>query len=205
MKTKICMINGATKSDVEGLLTEARQAAGDVANQTVNGYFPFCGNVLSTRLLDFAAKRLDRYSLVFWGEQIYSPEDPTGSTMHVLQQSELAILQDAMFILIGQGRYELCCAADLTPAEAATIGHVGVDEHLVPLTLVGRVAEELRKIEIKNGMIFEAPTLFSAEFLQSLTEDEHEVLMPCATRVVLSGEFNLPIGEAEIAEEAATA
>jgi hypothetical protein len=193
MKTKICMLNGANKGDVEGLLTEARQAARDVANQTVNGCFPFLGNVLSTRFLDFAAKRLDRYSIVFWGEQIYSPEDPTGSAIQVLQQGELAIFMNAMFILIGQGRYELCCSADLTPAQAATIGHIGVGEHLVPLALVDRLVEELRKIDCSAGGVRLNPaTLFTTEFLESLNAHEHAMLMPCTRRLVLAGVLNLP-------------
>ncbi len=206
MKTKICMLSGTTKSDVEGLLEEAGQAAQWVADNTIDGFFPFNGKLLSIATLDQTAEWMGRHNLVYWDSAVYTPDVPSGAVICMQDSAECRILQDYMFILIGQGRFELCCQADLTPAQVAQIGHICIDQHMVPVAFFGRVEHELRILDCSAGGVRLNPaTLFTAEFLESLKAREHAMLMPCTFRLVLAGVLNLPVIQLEHDEEEATA
>jgi hypothetical protein len=204
MNTKICRLLGTTETEVSGLLEEARLAAKHFAEHPHDGLFHIGDEVYPTFFLDLAAEQLARYSLVFWDTTIYSPEDSTGSAMQEVDSREAYILQACMMILIGQGRVELCCQADLTPAEVALIGHVKVDELLVPIAFIGRVENELRNLVCSAGVTLSPTTLFTAEFLQSLDARERAMLMPCTFQLVRSGVLNLPVIELTDDEEEAT-
>jgi hypothetical protein len=205
MKTKICMLNGATKSDVNGFLEEAHHAAKWVADNAIDGFFPFNEKLLSIATLEQTARWMGCHNLVLWDTAVYTPDVPSGAVICMQDSAECGTLQDYMFILIGQGRFDLCCQADLTPAQVEQIGHICIDQHMVPVAFFGRVEHELRILDCSAGVKLNAATLFKPEFLQSLDAHEHAMLMPCTFRLVLAGVLNLPVVQLADDEEEATA
>jgi hypothetical protein len=81
-------------------------------------------------------------------------------------------------------------------------GYVLVDKCLVPLTFIARIKEELSDHQFDYGYVISESEMFEADFLQSLSEEERAVLMPCVLILIERGDlgFNLFEDLDELAE-----
>lgn len=123
--------------------------------------------------------------------------------MSSLNDAERESLTTCIGILVGQGRIELCCpfnADEDAPEKSAD--ELTKNKRWVYYTFIERVQAELDKIVVGlTGLRMSEDALFSVEFLQSLTQSEREMLMPCTLKMVMAGAINLPVFELADEEE----
>ena len=83
----------------------------------------------------------------------------------------------------------------LTTIEPEESGYVLVQERLVPFTFIELVKAELLYSFFEYGCVLSESILFDDAFLQSLTDDERAVLMPCVLMLIERGEFGVNVFE----------
>jgi hypothetical protein len=204
MNTKICLINGADVNEIQDMGVTARNMANYVANVCKGDAITLPDREISTAFLNRVAEHLDRYELIFLdNDRIFTNEDIKAPFMSSLSDAERESLTTCIGILVGQGRIELCCPfhADAAAPEKSA-DELARSKSWVPYTFIERVQAELDKIIVGlNGLTMSEDALFSVEFLQSLTQDEREMLMPCTMKMVMAGAINLPVIELADDEE----
>ena len=70
-------------------------------------------------------------------------------------------------------------------------GYILVAQRLVPWTFLSRLQGELDGHQFEYGAVLSETTVFRAGFMQSLTADERDVLMPCVLVLIERGDFGL--------------
>jgi hypothetical protein len=211
MNTKFCLINGAHVNEIQDMGATARNMANSVATDCKGNTITLPDREISTAFLNRVAEHLYRYELIFLdGDQIFTNEEIKAPFMSSLSDTERESLMTCIGILVGQGRIELCCpfnADEDSPEKSAD--ELVKNKRWVPYTFIERVQAELDKIVVGlTGLRMSEDALFSVEFLQSLTRDEREMLMPCTLKMVMAGAINFPVIELaddEEAEDAAVA
>ncbi len=82
-------------------------------------------------------------------------------------------------------------------------GYVLVNKRLVPFTFVERVKNEIWGMQFEYRCVLSEVTIFGTEFLQTLDQDEREVLMPCVLMLIERGDFAVNLFESDDEEIAA--
>lgn len=202
MITRLCVTNGADVNKIQAMGVAARKIANYAATFCKGDIISLPDQQISTAFLDRVAEHLDRYELVFLdNDQIFTNEEIKVPFMNSLNDAERESFLTCVGILVGQDRVELCCP--FNPGEDApekTADELANNKRWINFTFIERVQAELDKIVVGlTGLRMSEATLFSAEFLQSLTQDEREMLMPCTLKMVMAGAIDFPV--LELADE----
>lgn len=204
MKTKLCLLNGADVNDLHNMGVAARNMANCIADFSNGDVISLPGQQISTAFLDSVAEHLHRYELMFLdGGHCFTREEIKVPFMNSLSAAERASFSTCIRILVGQGRLELCVPfnADVD-APAKSADEVVNNKRWVYFKFIERVQAELDKIVVDlTGLRLSEAALFSDEFLQSLTQDEREMLMPCTLKLVMAGAIKFPVFELEDDDE----
>jgi hypothetical protein len=204
MITKLCLLNGADVNELHNMGVAARNMAKYIAHFPKGDVISLSDQQISTAFLDRVAEHLHRYELMFLdGGQMFTKEEIKVPFMNSLSAAERESFSTCVRILVGQGRLELCVPFNAdgdTPEKSAD--EVVDNKRWVYYTFIERVQTELDKIVVDlTGLKLSEATLFSDEFLQSLTQDEREMLMPCTLKLVMAGGIKFPVFELEDDEE----
>lgn len=196
MNTKVCLINGADVNEIQDMGVTARNMANYVATACKGDTITLPDQEISTAFLNLVAEHLNRYEHIFLdSDRIFTDEETKAPFMGSLSDAERDSLTTCIGILVGQGRIELCCPfkADEFAPETSTDELVNT-KRWVHYGFIERVQTELDKIVVGlNGLSMSEDALFSVEFLQSLTQEEREMLMPCTLKMVMAGAIELPV------------
>lgn len=204
MTTKLCVINGADVNKIQAMGVAARNIANYAATCCKGDIISLPDQQISTAFLDRVAEHLDRYELVFLdNDQIFTNEEIKVPFMNTLNDAERESFLTCVGILVGQDRVELCCP--FNPDEHApekSTDELVHNKHWINFTFIERVQAELDKIVVGlAGLRMSEATLFSVEFLNSLTQDERAMLMPCTLKMVMAGAIEFPVLELADDEE----
>lgn len=82
-------------------------------------------------------------------------------------------------------------------------GYVLVGKNLVPYTFLNRLQHIVGHHTFEYGLVLSEATIFGDEFLQSLDQEEREVLMPCVLMLIERGGFEVNLFESDDEEVAA--
>jgi len=204
MNTKFCLINGADVNEIQDMGVTARNMANYVATACKGDTITLPDQEISIAFLDRVADHLNRYEQVFLdNDRIFINEEIKAPFMSSLSDAERESLTTCIGILVGQGRIELCCPfkAD-EDAPETSIDELVQNKRWVPYTFIERIQTALDKIVVGlTGLRMNEDTLFSVEFLQSLTQEEREMLMPCTLKMIMAGAIELPVLEIADDEE----
>ena len=204
MNTKLCLLNGADVNTCQHMGMAARHMAKYSAHVCTDGVIALDDLNISTAFLDRVAEHLNRYELFFLSNGLFCINEGIELPfLSSLGQAERESFSMCVAILIGQGRLDLCLAfnADRDAPEKSADELVN-NKRWVYYTFIERVQTELDKIVVGlNGLRLSEDTLFSDEFLQSLTQDEREMLMPCTLKMVQAGAIKFPVVELADDEE----
>jgi len=88
----------------------------------------------------------------------------------------------------------------VTP-EREHCGYALINDRLVPETFIQRVMAEFDECVFDYGVVLSKEHLFDAEFLESLDEFEHQVLMPVVLLLVARDKFPLNLWAACLQED----
>ena len=206
MTTKLCLLNGADITDLQNKGETAHFMANHIAHFFKGDVISLPDQQISREFIDRVAVHLNRYELIFLEDGVFSTkEEIKVPFMSSLSNDERESFSTCVAILVGQGRLELCLPfnADRDAPEKNADELVN-NKRWVYYSFIERVQTELDKIVVGlNGLRLSEATLFSNEFLQSLTHDEREMLMPCTLKMAQAGAIKFPVIELVDDEEEA--
>ena len=206
MTTKLCLLNGADITDLQNKGETAKFMANHIAHFFTGDVISLPDQQISRAFIDRVAEHLNRYELIFLDDgMFFTKEEIRVPFMSSLSDAERDSFSTCVAILVGQGRLELCCPfiSDRDAPEESADELVN-NKRWVLYTFIERVQAELDKIVVGlTGLKMTQETLFGDAFLQSLTKDEREMLMPCTLEMVQAGAINFPVIELVDDEEEA--
>lgn len=206
MNTKLCLLNGTDINELHNKGVTARNMANYIAHFSKGDVISIGDEKISTAFLDRVAEHLNRYELIFLDDGVFfTKEEIRVPFISSLSDAERESFSTCVGILVGQGRLELCFPFNTDEdAPEKSADELVNNKRWVYYTFIERVQTELDKIVVGlTGLRMSQDTLFSDEFLQSLTQDEREMLMPCTLKMAQAGAIKFPVIELVDDEEEA--